>query len=196
MIKVLQAPVTSMMLGGLCFLLTMAALLQKPLAAHPGGTPSETHSAEATFWDKHNPEIDQLLQELKNEKQALARRDAELKELAVRLEAERAEINQVTQRVARLQAEFDQNFIRVKEEEAPKLKKLARMYASMSPEGASAIFRELDDQVIVKFMSFMKESESASLLDAMATGGEAQAKRAAGLSEALRKSLGEKSKTP
>jgi len=135
-----------------------------------------------------------MLQELKKEKESLTKREADLKELETRLQAERAELTTITQRVQQLQMEFDQNVIRVKEEETPNLKKLARMYSNMSPEAVSVIFKELDDQVVVKILSFMKEAESAPLIENMAKEGDAQAKRAALLSESLRKTLGEKRK--
>ena len=194
--KFLQAPITAMVLGGLSFLLTMFALIEKPLKA--AAKPPEPTEEERNigFWERHDPEVDQLLKEMKSEKEQLEKRATELRELETRLAAERAEINQITQRVAQLQFEFDQNIIRVKEEEVPNLKKLAKMYTAMSPEGASAIMRELDDMVVVKVMSFMKEDQSAPLLDAMATAGEAQAKRAASIAEALRKTIAERKKSP
>jgi flagellar motility protein MotE (MotC chaperone) len=194
--KFLQAPITAMVLGGLSFLLTTFALVQRPLA-ESARIPAHADADPVTgFWERHDPEIDQLLQEVKTEKEALAKRAAELLELESRLAAERAEINQVTQRVAQLQLEFDQNIIRIKEQEAPNLKKMARLYTTMSPEGAAAIFRELDDQVVVKVMSFMKEDQSAPLLEAMASESEAQAKRAASIAEALRTTTAEKKKSP
>ena len=185
-----------MVLGGLSFLLTMFALIEKPLKA--AAKPPEPTEAERNtgFWERHDPEVDQLLKEIKSEKEQLEKRATELRELETRLAAERAEINQITQRVAQLQFEFDQNIIRVKEEEVPNLKKLAKMYTAMSPEGASAIMRELDDMVVVKVMSFMKEDQSAPLLDAMATAGEVQAKRAASIAEALRKTVADRKKSP
>ena len=194
--KFLQAPITAMMLGGLSFLLTMFALLEKPLKSN--AEPVETTPEEKVigFWERHNPETDELLKEIKTEREYLTKRAAELRELETRLAAERAEINTITQRVAQLQMEFDQTIIRVKEEEAPNLKKLARLYSTMSLEGASAILRELDDMVVVKVMSFMKEDQSAPLLDAMAKEGELQAKRAATIAEALRKTVADKKKTP
>ena len=194
--KFLQAPITAMLLGGLLFLLTTFALIEKPLKASTRPMENTVEEKVAGFWERHDPEVDQLLKEVKAEKEQLAKRAADLRELETRLAAERAEINQITQRVARLQFEFDQSIVRVKEEEAPNLKKLARMYAAMSPEGASAIMRELDDMVVVKVMSFMKEDQSAPLLDAMATASEAQAKRAANIAEALRKTIADKKKTP
>src|SRR4051812_18037841 len=195
MLKVLQSPTISMAVGGIAFLLTMAVLLQKPLALAVKPQVEEEPPA-VDFWQRHNPEVDQLIQELQREKKDLAKRGAELRELETRLQAERAEINQVTQRVAQLQFEFDQNVTRIKEDEMPNLKKLARMYSSMSPAGVSAILKELDDQTVVKLMSLMKEDESAPLLDAMAKEGDAQTKRAATISEALRKTITAKRKAP
>lgn len=194
--KFLQAPITAMVVGGLCFLLTTFSLVQQPLAESAKLLAHADVDPVTGFWERHDPEIDQLLQEVKIEKETLAKRAAELLELESRLAAERAEINQVTQRVAQLQLEFDQSIIRIKEQEAPNLKKMARLYTTMSPEGAAAIFRELDDQVVVKVMSFMKEDQSAPLLEAMASEGEAQAKRAASIAEALRTTTTEKKKSP
>lgn len=194
--KFLTSSLTSTLLGGIFFLLTMVLLLEKPLAASAKPEAEEEESGPVTFWERHNPEVDQLIEDLRKQKQDLAKREAELRELATRLQTERAEINLVTQRVAQLQVEFDQNVVRVKEEETPNLKKLARMYSSMTPEAVSAIVKEMDDQTVVKLMSQMKETESAPLLESMTKEGEAQAKRAAAISEALRKTLTDKRKTP
>jgi flagellar motility protein MotE (MotC chaperone) len=194
--RFLRSPITAMLLGGLSFLLTTFALVQKPLAERGKPMPQTSEEKVADFWERHDPEVDLLLEQLKAEKEFLTKRTAELRDLEARLAAERAEINQVTQRVAQLQLEFDQNIVRVKEEETPNLKKLAKLYTTMSPEGASIIFRELEDEVIVKVMRFMSEDQSAPLFDAMAREGEAQAKRAASIAEALRKATTEKKKTP
>jgi flagellar motility protein MotE (MotC chaperone) len=195
MLKLLQSSATSMAIGGIVFLLTIASLLQKPLAA-ANKPQADEEAPHVDFWERHNPEVDQLIQELQKEKKDLTKREAELRELETRLQAERSEINQVTQRVAQLQIEFDQNVTRIKEDEMPNLKKLARMYSSMSPAGVSAILKELDDQTVVKILTLMKEEESAPLLDAMAREGDAQTKRAANISEALRKTITAKRKTP
>ena len=194
MIRLLQAPIISMTLGGLSFLLTMVLLLNKPLQAATSQLPAEEEEGGGSFWQSHNPETDQLLQEIRRAKADLAKREAELRELATRLQAERAEINTVTQRVAQLQTEFDQNVIRVREEEVPTLKKMAKLYTSMTPEAALAIFKEMDDQSVAKIFKTMKESDTAPLLEAMTKQGEAQAKRAAAISEALTKSITEAKK--
>ena len=119
----------------------------------------------------------------------MAAREQQLNELATRLQAERAEINQVTQTVFRLQLEFDRNALRVREDEAANLKKLAKIYSTMTPEGATMIIRQLEDEEIAKLLVIMKESEAAPLLENLAKLGETEAKRAAALSERLRKSI-------
>src|SRR5687768_14265324 len=143
MMRFLQSPFTAMAIGGVSFLVTMFLLVQRPLASQAAAEAAGTE-VRPGFWEQHNPEVDLMLEELKKEKEVLDKREVELKELQTRLEAERAELNTVTQRVHQLQMEFDQNVVRVKEDETANLKKLAKMYANMSPEGACAILKELD----------------------------------------------------
>ena len=199
MMKLLQAPLTAMLLGGLSFLFTVFALVEKPLAdsVHPVLEPEEEEeAATAAFWQQHNPEVDEMVRELRREKEEMARREADLRQLAAQLRAEREAINQVTQRVAQVQAEFDQNIMQMKAEEIPNLKKQTKRLATMSPEGVAAIFREMDDATVVKLMGLMKEDQSALLLDSMTKEGDAQAKRAASISEALIRTMGDKRKAP
>jgi flagellar motility protein MotE (MotC chaperone) len=76
--------------------------------------------------------------------------------------------------------------VRVQEEEATNLKKLAKVYASMEVEGAASILKELNDEQIVKIMIFMKESETASIFETLAKRGKDEARRVALISERLR----------
>ncbi|MDX1952350.1 MAG: hypothetical protein SFY81_09195 [Verrucomicrobiota bacterium] len=154
--------------------------------------PEETgeHDTEAiSTWNPQNIEIDLLVEELRQQKEKLQQRENHLNELAARLQAEREELNQLTQKVTMLQKDFDLNVTRVTEEETPNLKKLARTYANMTPEGAAGIFKQLDDTVLVKIMLFMKEAETSPILELMAAGGDEEAKRVADLSERLRLSI-------
>ena len=190
--KLLQAPITAITLGGIAFLLTMAALLKGALEARP--IPVEPVSMIPTekFWTETNPEVDLLLRELRREKEELEKKAELLSDLETRLAAERAEINTITQRVHQMQLEFDANVVRVEEAETANLKKLARVYAAMTPEGASAILNEMEDASIVKILMFMKEAESAPLLESLSTLGEMQARRVALISEQIRKSIADK----
>jgi flagellar motility protein MotE (MotC chaperone) len=140
-------------------------------------------------WTFHNPEVEQLIGELKKELEANALKEKQLNELALRLKTERQELNQVTQAVHELQMEFDRNVVRIEEQESANLKKLAKMYATMAPENAVQIMNQMDETTLVKILALMKDTETAPILEAMGKQNEAEAKRAATLSERLRLTL-------
>jgi flagellar motility protein MotE (MotC chaperone) len=184
--KILQSGWLTALLGSIVYCGTTAAVM---MSAHIPVAHPESHEAADGFsasWDFHNPEMDLLITELKKEKDGLAVKEKQLKDLAARLEAERAELTVVTQAVHRMQVEYDRNFVRVKEEEAANLRKLAKMYSGMTTEGAVLILKQMEDEQIVKILIFMKESESAPLLESLAKLGEPEAKRAAAISGQLR----------
>jgi flagellar motility protein MotE (MotC chaperone) len=79
--------------------------------------------------------------------------------------------------------------VRIPEEETANLKKLGKTYATMSPEGAATIFKQMEDDQVVKILVFMKEGETAPVLESFARLGETEAKRAAVISERLRTSI-------
>ena len=137
-------------------------------------------------WDFNNPEVDQIISELRTEKTVLAQREAELKALDARLSAERKELTAATQAVHRLQQEFDRNVTRVKDEEIGNLKRLAKLYATMSPDGAASVIKHLEEEQLMKILVYMKEAEIAPILELIAKGGPNDAKRVAAISERLR----------
>jgi flagellar motility protein MotE (MotC chaperone) len=189
MIRLLQSSWVAAGIGAVLFLVTAAAVLnpRKLLRARQAQiTASAKKPTPHAGWDFSNPEIDQLIAELKMEKEGLALREQQLKELATLLAAERSEINQTTQAVNRLEKEFDERIVRVREEETANLKKLAKTYAAMSPEGAATILKQMEDDQIVKILVFIKEGDSAPILEAFAKSGEADAKRVAMISERVR----------
>ncbi len=91
-----------------------------------------------------------------------------------------------TQAVHRLQAEFDKNVTRVREAETVNLKRLAKLYATMSPEGAANVMKNLEDEQLLKILVHMKEVETAPILELMAKVSPDEAKRVATLSDRLR----------
>ncbi len=137
-------------------------------------------------WRFTNPELDDMLVELKHEREALATREQQLKELEARLANERQEIGTVTQAVNRLQRELDATLVRVKREEIPNLKKLTKVYAAMTPEGSVNILKEQTDEEVIKVLFYMKATESGPILEAFSRLGKTDAARAALLTERLR----------
>jgi flagellar motility protein MotE (MotC chaperone) len=189
MIKLLTSNWTAALLGAVVYLLSSVAFWKPPVLPQSGGSRQQADSAAANpgaSWDFINPEADQLIAELKVEKKSLEKKEQQLNDLSLRLAAERAEINQATQSVHLLQMDFDKNVVRVQEEETANLKKLAKVYSDMTPESAASIFSEMDDPSVIKIMVFMKETETAAILESMAKNGVPEAKRVAALSESLR----------
>lgn len=188
MVKLLQSGWVTMLLGTLLYLGVTSVFLLKakfPIAKHlASSAPDEPRSSAA--WDFVNPEMDRLVSELRSEKSALALREKQLSEWAARLEAERAEIYQATQAVYQFKRELEEKMLSIREEEPVKLKKLAKMYATMSPEGAALIFKQMPDDQIVKILVYMKEAETAPLLESFAKLSPDEAKRAAQITDQLR----------
>ncbi|MBL9167222.1 MAG: hypothetical protein JNN07_05740 [Verrucomicrobiales bacterium] len=137
-------------------------------------------------WEFNNPEVDQIIAELRAEKMSLADKAKMLNEMSNRLKAEQKELMIATQAVHRLQMEFDRTVTRVREEETANLKRLAKLYATMTPEGAAAVFEYLDDEQLIKILVNMKETETAPILELLSKRSPELAKRVASLSERLR----------
>lgn len=168
---------------------TAVVLNPTKVASRAGALGPNRQPALRPSWEFFNPEVDRLIAELKQEKETLASRKQQLDDFAARLDAERAELNIVTQAVHQMQMDFDRHMVRVQEEEEANLKRLAKTYAAMSPEGAAKIFEEMEDEQIVRIMVFMKESEVAEILELFALAGDIQTKRVAIISEMLRTAL-------
>jgi len=195
MLHLLQTKWTALGIGVVAYTLTTWLCLQPQKqfqraanALRSAGAAADSE-APGPSWTFQNPELSQMVAEFKDEREALNTRARQLDELEARLDAERLEISTVTQTVYRLRAEFDGLVTRVTEEEAANLKKLARVYATMSPEGAARILKEMEDEQLVKILAVMKEAESAPILESMGQGGKEDAHRAALISDRLRLTL-------
>lgn len=193
--KFLQSPLLASVLGGLIYLATTFWQLRQvsvkpPVERIPIAKAGPKKIAAATgsklTWDPQNPEVDQLVKELRSEKESLAKRQETLNELAARLQSERQEIDRVAQSVQRMQSDFERSVTKVKEDETANLKRLSKMYTTMTPDGAAKIFAEMDEESVGKILLQMKETDAALILESLSRQGGSSAKRAADLSERLR----------
>jgi flagellar motility protein MotE (MotC chaperone) len=202
MIRILQSKWMALTAGTLIYAVTTWLCLepqkQFKRAAKALRLAANSKAAEPAgpSWKFQNPELNQLLAELKDEREALRVRTTQLDELQARLNTERQEICVVTQTVYRLRKELDATVNRVADEEVLNLKKLAKVYATMSPTGAARILKEMDDDQIVKIFALMKEAESAPVLENFGQGGEKDVKRAALISNRLRLTITPPKKAP
>ncbi len=140
-------------------------------------------------WNFKNPEFELMVEDLKKEREALATRELELRDLEARLANERHEIGVVTQAVLRLQRDLDQSLMRIKQDEIPNLKKNAKIHAAMSPDGSATILKEQTDEEVLKVLFYLKPAENGPILEALARLGKTEAQRAAQLTERLRRTL-------
>jgi flagellar motility protein MotE (MotC chaperone) len=189
MIRTLQSPWLTALLGGILYLGTTAALLRPERFAGFRVEASELSAEDDPSWKFKNPEFDQWLTQMKEEKETLALREQQLKEWQARLEAERQEISTVTQTVAALQADFDRNVVRFRAQETDNIKHQAKLIAAMSPAGAANLIGQMSDDDAVRVLFTMKTDVASALLDAMSQSGKAEAKRAARLTGRLRQVL-------
>lgn len=188
MTQILQSKWIAIAMGILLYVVTTTAVWKTrnlPIPDFFSSTPVVIHTP-SNVWDTRNPELDQLVTELRAAKSAIEKRDKDLSQLETRLQLERQEVAEVMQGVQQMQKEFEAEIVRVQAEEAINLKKLAKVYASMETEGAVNILKELNDEQVVKIMVFMKEAETAPILETMAKKGKAEARRVALISERLR----------
>jgi len=192
--RFLQSPLFAAVLGGVLFLLTSAFLTTQGVATatHSDEEPTTHSNIKGASWDFFNPELDQVIADLKSERDTLATREKQLNELATRLKVERAELDDALKGIKKIQEQVDKNLFRIKEDEAGNLKKLAKMYTAMEPASAARILRELDDTIVVKILTLVKEPETALILEALSRMGEAETKRAAAMSENLRSAISTK----
>jgi flagellar motility protein MotE (MotC chaperone) len=187
-----------MFIGGLLFLATTAAMLKPMKFEGAGDTAVQTVKAGGNepSWKFRNPEMDQWIEEIKQEKEALNAREQQLKDLETRLNAERQEIFAATQTVYQLQTDFDKNVVRLNSQDANNLKRQAKLLSSMSPEGASATLSQMNDDDVVRILFTMKADDASLALDTLSKGGKDQARRAATIIERMRRTMPSTTTTP
>jgi flagellar motility protein MotE (MotC chaperone) len=186
MIRILQSSWFNTLAGCLVYLGVTAALM------HPGhlegvreqlAAPAERSASDDPSWKFRNPELDLWIAEIQREREALGARSQQLRELQIRLEAERLELSNITQHVARLQADFDRNVLRIADQEAENLKRQARVFSAMSPEAVANLVRQMPEDDAAKILFLMKSDEVSAVLEALNGLGPAGAQRAADISK-------------
>ena len=171
---------------------TQALVLQMRLG-HPPEPEKDPHAQpEAPAfvdWSFVTPEIEAMRTELKDRIAAVETRENELRDYELRLKAERAEIEKIRREVDRMRATVEKTITEVQVVEQKNLKTLAATYTNMTPLAVLAIFREMEDDAVVKILSYMKPDPVGQLLEEMARTKDGEgtlAGRAAVISNKLR----------
>jgi flagellar motility protein MotE (MotC chaperone) len=187
MSRILQSSITVLTVAGVLFFATIFLSLRAlPLGQIVAATKEPLTAEDDPSWKFRNPDIDQWVSQIKDERDQLAVREQQLKDWEARLAAESREIATVTQAVTRTQAEFDKRVLAFTAEEKTNLKKQIKVITDMSPDGASAMLNEMPDDEAAKLLYSMKPDESGAILDSMSKAGGGSARRAATLADRIK----------
>jgi flagellar motility protein MotE (MotC chaperone) len=140
-------------------------------------------------WDFWTIEMENLANDLRDERVRIKQHEEQLIQREARLNAEQQELEKTRKQIEELRAAIDERLIEVTEGESTNLKKLALTYSTLTAKSAVAIFREMDDTTLVKLFSLMKPDSVGPIFEEMgkeSATDAALAKRAALLSERLR----------
>jgi flagellar motility protein MotE (MotC chaperone) len=185
--RILQSPLTVLTVACLTFFGAMFLLLRTlPLGQVVPLKKEPLRAEDDPSWRFHNPDIDQWVSQIKDEREAIAVREQQLKDWETRLAAESREIAAVTQAVTRTQQEFDKRVLTFTDQQKDNAKKQLKVIADMTPEGASAMLNEMPDDEVARLLYSLKADVSGAILDAMSKPGGAQARRAAMLTERIK----------
>ncbi len=140
-------------------------------------------------WDFWTTEIENLANDLKEERALLKQRSEQLDQREARMQLELQELEKTRQQIEAMRTAIDQRLAEVTAGEATNLKKLAQTYSVLTPKAAVTIFREMDDTMVVKLLALMKPDVVGAIFEEISkqsASDPALAKRAAQLSERLR----------
>ena len=141
-------------------------------------------------WDFWTIEIENLSNELKEERARMRKQADLLEQREARVAAERKELATMRAEIEGLRKEIAEKVISIRDDEAKNLRALSQTYANLTPGAAVAIIRELDDVTAVKILFLMKPDVVGPIFEQMSktngSDGAPLSRRAALLSEKLR----------
>lgn len=168
---------------------TLETVAAQAAAAAEAKVPKATPEQKKKGWDFWTIEMENLSNELKEEKQRLKKHSEQLDERAARVAAEEKELAKLRADVETLRRQMSDKVVEIAADEAKNIKSLAATYTTLTPKAAVAIFKEMDDSTAVKILSVMKPDIVGPIFEEMSKAAAADAsmaRRAALLSEKLR----------
>jgi len=151
-------------------------------------------------WDFWTIEIENLSNELKEERARMHKQADLLDQREARVAAERKELATMREEIEGLRKEIAEKVISIRDDEAKNLRALSQTYANLTPRAAVAILREMDDVTAVKILFLMKPDVVGPIFEEMSktsgADGSPLSRRAALLSEKLRLMKARKTTSP
>ncbi|HTR40582.1 MAG TPA: hypothetical protein VMH87_03125 [Pseudomonadales bacterium] len=191
MIRILQSGWMAALLGCILYLATTVLVLSPSKFAGVQLAQADYSAEDDPSWRFRNPEFNQWVSQIQNEKEKLDLRQQKLDEWQTRLNLELQEMSVVTTTVNQLQSNFDQSVIRFKAQESDNVKHQAKLISAMSPEGSVAMLDQMSDDEVVRILFTMKPDVASAILDTLSKRSIDDAKRAALLTGRLQQVLPE-----
>ncbi len=154
------------------------------------------------LWSFKTEAVDLLITELESERAKLVADQKSIMSLQSQTAAERAELDKVRDAIRVMRGEIDtriaeiderkqKELLEIEEREVKNLKSLSQTYSAMNPPQVVSIFREMEENTVVKILSMMKTTTVGPILAEMTKApdrgeGESMAKRAARITDKLR----------
>lgn len=174
-------------LGASMAIRVLTPLMEKAVTKQVKVLPPELKEKGWDFW---TIEIDNLSNELKEERARLKKQAEQVDQRAARVSAEEKELAKLRADVEALRKQIGEKIVEIKTDEAKNLRTLSQTYTTLTPKAAVAILREMDDATAVKILSLMKTDIVGPIFEEMgktlAPDGTPLARRAALLSEKIR----------
>jgi flagellar motility protein MotE (MotC chaperone) len=144
-----------------------------------------------TVFSFHTAELVEMVEDLKKQKQKILEEQKDVKALAARTLSDRQEVEKIRDEIKELRADLDRRVVEVQQEEVKNLEALASTYSAMPPAASVSIFKEMEEDQVVKILATMKAKAVALVLSEMGkspdkSGEESTARRAARITDKLR----------
>jgi flagellar motility protein MotE (MotC chaperone) len=179
--------IASVAVGVTLSMRVLGPLMQKAATPVVKEVPEEVKQKGWDFW---TIEIENLSNELKDERAKVKKQAEQLDLRASQIASETKELAKVRAEIESLRRDLNDKVVEIKADEAKNLRTLAQTYTTLTPRAVVAIVRELDDNTAVKILSLMKTDIVGPIFEEMSKTATAEgtplARRAAILSEKLR----------
>ncbi len=125
-------------------------------------------TSQSKDWDFYTAEIDNLVNELKTERESYEKKKSDFAAVELRIATEKKELTRIRVEIEKMRAELSAQTTEMQSSEKTNVRNLSRTYSNMKPEQAVAIISEMTDSNIVKILSLMKPDIQARILAEMA----------------------------
>lgn len=160
-----------------------------PLATQRERSVLAEMSDDYVVWNFEVVGVEEIRTELEKEREQIESERQQLESLRVQIEQERAEMMSLRQEIDELRETVRKEFAQIEVSEEANLKSLARIYSEMKPAAIVKLFRDMDEELVVKILAMMPAENAAGVLEEMTKNEEdtQTIERAAEITDELRR---------